>query len=551
MKNYDCTLVVNSCDKYADILDTFFELLHRFWPDLPFDIVLSTESLEYKNKYFKIRNVHPQNQNCTWTERMTDTLNSIKSNYCLFMLDDFFLYDYVKTKTVLDNLKVLKENPNIVNFTYWPILNDTEECIYPGFKKRKQQAKYKIAAVTSLWNKKQFLKYISGYKENIWEFEPKATIRSNTLYKDDEFYVSKDFPKQVFPYNFTKYGLFSGKWFKANKELFKRLNMKINFRKRGFYNEKKRGLTKSVISSFKLDSYIIPNYNLKEDNPLNKFKPQYSKEFYQKYKIKDAKDMIYWCLTDNWGFGVENLIIKVIYKDRTKEIIDNKTLFGTFRRIGKVLVFNTENPHVYIPTTPNKKITSLEISGKIIIPLSRYQLRKSYKYVTKPKNDSQARLKIEADKEMYLDYDLMSSITLYPNMHYYINNVYVPDKVLEFKESFKNNSFEYLFYIKNNTTAIEWSPSIYAGHAIKDLKIEYRIGKSNKWESLTLSNIENLPRYINDKYIFVEPKKLKINLKENTSNVRITGTISYPIEKEILSYVLNNEKSSKIREKVN
>ena len=64
------------------------------------------------NKYFKIRNVHPQNQNCTWTERMTDTLNSIKSNYCLFMLDDFFLYDYVKTKTVLDNLKVLKENPN-------------------------------------------------------------------------------------------------------------------------------------------------------------------------------------------------------------------------------------------------------------------------------------------------------------------------------------------------------------------------------------------------------------------------------------------------------
>ena len=118
MKNYDCTLVVNSCDKYADILDTFFELLHRFWPDLPFDIVLSTESLEYKNKYFKIRNVHPQNKNCTWTERMTDTLNSIKSNYCLFMLDDFFLYDYVKTKTVLDNLKVLKENPNIVNFTY-------------------------------------------------------------------------------------------------------------------------------------------------------------------------------------------------------------------------------------------------------------------------------------------------------------------------------------------------------------------------------------------------------------------------------------------------
>ena len=59
------------------------------------------------------------------------------------MLDDFFLYDYVKTKTVLDNLKVLKENPNIVNFTYWPILNDTEECIYPGFKKENNKPNIK------------------------------------------------------------------------------------------------------------------------------------------------------------------------------------------------------------------------------------------------------------------------------------------------------------------------------------------------------------------------------------------------------------------------
>ena len=143
------------------------------------------------------------------------------------------------------------------------------------------------------------------------------------------------------------------------------------------------------------------NYSLKEDNPINKFKPKYSKEFYQKYQIKEALNMIYWCLTDNWGFGIKDLTIKVIYKDHTNEIIDNKTLFGTFRRIGKLLVFNTENPHVYIPTTPNKKITFLEISGKIIIPLNKYYLKKAYKYVTKPKNDNQARLKIETDKEVY------------------------------------------------------------------------------------------------------------------------------------------------------
>ena len=106
MNKYDCTILINSCDKYEDILDTFFTLLHRFWPDNPFDIVLSTESLEYKSEYFKIRNIHPKNRDCSWTERIASALKEIKTNYVLFMLDDFFLYDYVKTDIILKNIEM-------------------------------------------------------------------------------------------------------------------------------------------------------------------------------------------------------------------------------------------------------------------------------------------------------------------------------------------------------------------------------------------------------------------------------------------------------------
>ena len=85
-KNY--VILVSSCDAY-------FELLHHFWSSIDVPIILSTESLNYTNKYFEIINIHPKNPQCTWTERMSDTLEQIDSKYVLLILDDFFLYDKV------------------------------------------------------------------------------------------------------------------------------------------------------------------------------------------------------------------------------------------------------------------------------------------------------------------------------------------------------------------------------------------------------------------------------------------------------------------------
>lgn len=550
MRKYDCTILVNSCDKYEDILDTFFELLHRFWPDIPFEIALSTESLEYKNKYFEIKNLHPKNKECSWTERIEDTLNQISSNYVLLMLDDLFLYDYVQTEKVLENLQSLKENDKIVNFTYWPILNDTEESVYPGFKKRKEVAKYKVAAILGLWNKKHFLKYVKGYKENIWEFEPNATIRSNTLYKSDEFYVSKDFPKQIFPYNFAKYGLFSGKWFKANKELFKSLGIKIAFKKRGFYNEKERGLTKSFISSFKLESYIVPQYDLSKDIPIHKYEVQRTTEFKQEYNVRGAKDIIYWCLTDQCGFGIKNLAIKVKYKDKSEQIIDNKLLFGSFKRIGKLFVFNAGQPHVYIPTLKAKLIETIEISGLIKVPLKKWLLKRAFNVYTKPKIKEFYQRKQNVEKEFFLVDEIMSCITMNPNIVYYQEKSSVGEQ-LETTEQNTKDTFNYTIKLEKEPTGwIEWNPSIHTGYSIGKLKISY-VTAAGKQKAIKLDAVEGLPKNINDNYIFIEPGKIKIKLpKEQIKELQITGTIRYPLEKEILAYLLNGKKQKNIREKV-
>ena len=43
-KNTDCTVIVGSCDKYADLLGPFIALFRKFWPNCPFEVVLVTES---------------------------------------------------------------------------------------------------------------------------------------------------------------------------------------------------------------------------------------------------------------------------------------------------------------------------------------------------------------------------------------------------------------------------------------------------------------------------------------------------------------------------
>ncbi len=42
--NLDCTVLVASCDKYADLLRPFDILWRKYWADCPFETVLVTET---------------------------------------------------------------------------------------------------------------------------------------------------------------------------------------------------------------------------------------------------------------------------------------------------------------------------------------------------------------------------------------------------------------------------------------------------------------------------------------------------------------------------
>lgn len=507
---------------------------------MPYKIVLSTETSNYKSKLFEINNVHPSNKNCTWTERMAETLEKIDTDYIIFMLDDFFLYDFVQSEQITKCIEYLKNNPKIATFTFYPLFMQSIPSKYEGYNKKEKNSQYKVSALIGVWNKKILQKYIAGYKENIWEWERNATERSNTLYKKDEFYVMKNNTKKIFPYDLAKYGLFSGKWLTPTEELFEKLNIKVDFSKRGFYNEALRGIEKSIISSFEISSAVMPYYELTHKNSSyikcnKKFKEG---KFKQEYDIPGARSIIRWEPSENWGFGINNLKISIIYKDNTHEIVDDSTIFGSFIKEGNIYIFNSPNPHMLIPTDENRIILKLIIEGEVIFPLTKEILEKSYNRETTTNNTRHIELREKLWHEFLISKEKMYHVDFYPQ-------VSLLQKDGNEQKNEKGNSKIYkklfinYFTINEDCSRITWMASKNVGYAIKNLIVLLHT-KDNKYKLISNKNIkQEVPCKMKNSYFFLSSTSLHIDIQcKEGDEVIICGKFICPIKSKELRKII-------------
>lgn len=533
--NKDCTLLIGSCDSYSDLWDPFFELLNRFWPDLNYEIVLSTESSKYKGKYHNIINVNPSSPNVSWSQRIAEALKNIESEHVILMLDDFFLKASVDTKRVEKTLEWLKSDKKIATFTYWPISNDGLKCEYEGFEKRPKVAPYKVAAILGIWNKRKLLKYMDGFNENAWQWEVNATQRVNTLYPKDEFYISSSNDDQIFPYDFSSEGLFSGKWFRNTVSLFERLNIKINFEKRGFYDEAIRGLSPSIISSFEMQSAVIPYYALK--NKKESYIKQADKvkcgKFKQIFNIEKSLNIIRWEPAIQWGFSIKNLTIKITYQNKFEEFIDPKSLFGTFVKEKEYIYFNKASPYMYIPTKENELMDTVEISGELIYPITKKELKNSFNQETLPKNNKDKEflhlmwLQILSISEKTNHIKLNSEWELFGNM---------TKERKKSSEYISNGNFEERINLNKDVQEVTWLASKSGGYAIKNLEFYYR--KNGKILKVDNKYISNTPRKIKKQIVFLSDEKIKFKNFEKVDELIVKGYFFRPIPIKILRKIL-------------
>lgn len=220
----DCTILVNSCDKYEDAWDPFFRILKMQWPECPYDIVLSTETKSYKSDLLNVKTINAS-PNLSWSSRLKCTLKQIETEYVLFFLEDFFLLEKVQTDVFNLALDLIKSDKSIglVSFNkknlgaVFPI-----EPNYANlFVELKKKNNTRTNVLVGLWRREAFLKLVID-GENPWEYERNSNIRSKyTGFKIYTQNYETSFPAFRYCMNPKDgYGITGGKWLNKNREFF-------------------------------------------------------------------------------------------------------------------------------------------------------------------------------------------------------------------------------------------------------------------------------------------------------------------------------------------
>lgn len=222
-----CTILVNTCDKYEDCWNPFFTLLKKYWKNIKYPIVLNTESKSFNFPGLDIKSfgMYKDNKKVAWGERMIKTLKKIDSKYIIFMLDDFFITDYVDEDKLNEVIKWMKEDSNIAVFSF-NVVEDNKLDIpsnkYYGYALRDKKGPYRFNCQAAIWRRDVLIKIFRKH-ESPWEWELIGNSRSVRF--KEEFYTLVDVKNMIFKYDYKNIGIVRGRW--------KLPDVKIFFEKEG------------------------------------------------------------------------------------------------------------------------------------------------------------------------------------------------------------------------------------------------------------------------------------------------------------------------------
>lgn len=255
----DVTFLINSCDKYEDIWPVFFKTLKIQFPEcIKFPFVLNTETKSFKFEDFDIKCFQFYKDikcNDSWSKRLYKTLDTIKTEFVVFSLEDFFIEERVDCNRFLESINIARKDDDIDMISYITYGNDNKHY-YIGDNKYDflvlypKVAKWKITCKIALWRRTSLMSYLN-LNESPWEFEIMGTWRA--CRSDKKFYTIKPGYK-VIEYKPYILGLHGNKWKNKNlcEKYFDKLGIKVDFSKRGFVEMNKMY---SIISGFPKDIF--------------------------------------------------------------------------------------------------------------------------------------------------------------------------------------------------------------------------------------------------------------------------------------------------------
>lgn len=246
MKNFekykDITIVVNSCDKFKDAWEPFFTLLDKYWVDHPHKVLLNSETIEYDGSAEYVKTVlNPDNR--SWSGRIRNTVKQVETEFVLFFLEDYFIWDYVNESIFNEALQLMQEDDKTGAVIFHGVSRDEKFNTKFGsdsvFVEQKTNLISRAHVCVTLFRKDFLLKMLYT-DENPWRYERESYARSVALKKKilAQNYGSSSPCFLYYLKPRDNIGINQGKWLKDTIPMFEKNGItNIDYNNLGVYDE--------------------------------------------------------------------------------------------------------------------------------------------------------------------------------------------------------------------------------------------------------------------------------------------------------------------------
>lgn len=245
----DICLIVNTISKNCDIWDAFFNRIESHFEDNFFDkkYVFLDDDLKKIPKDYKIIKYEKNN---VYREQFSSCIEDVKEKYCIYVSEDYILYNDVDTKKILNFRTILKNNSfSFIRFSRGgvydgPFKKFNDNLFFVPIDKdyfyTNQAALWKTSDLRLVHEKGPNLHIANKDWQNSFEFQATKTCRELKMQGLFCFYGEKKrglyhYDSSIFPHIST--ALVKGKWNMSEypKEMAKIIKQyDIDLRKRGW-----------------------------------------------------------------------------------------------------------------------------------------------------------------------------------------------------------------------------------------------------------------------------------------------------------------------------
>lgn len=242
MKHADVTLLVNSCDAFADCWDPFFTLFATYWPNCPYPIVLNTETRDYAFSGLDIRASRVgtgATRPLSWSRCLARCLDDIDTPFVLYLQEDYFLEAPVRADAIDTFLGVMRAAcADVIRLMECGGSGPWHPTTDPMLWEIDRLATYRIALQAALWRKSTLRGHLRAH-ETAWQLEVFGSARARRCRNERVFCAARDLfhgpGREIVPYRPT--GIVKGRWDRDIVEpLFDAHGITVDFSRRGFHD---------------------------------------------------------------------------------------------------------------------------------------------------------------------------------------------------------------------------------------------------------------------------------------------------------------------------